>query len=133
MGRAAWRILNHGSFCPCQLYIQVPRQCCIHHPRSASRFQRVLHEHSDIAPVSHRALAKGHVVSQNWGLPRNVCSVFFFKNMINFKPRQRNNRVEGVGVISNYYFIVCFGSKPRRLKGRPCNKISFTHLFYFNS
>ena len=56
---------------------------------------------------------------------------FFFKQMINFKPNQRNNTFEGVEVISNSYFIVYFGSKPGRQKGRPCNKISFTKLLIF--
>lgn len=59
------------------------------------------------------------------------CLSYFVKKMINFKPRQRNNRAEGVGVISNFSFIVCFGSRTKKLKGRPCNKITFSNLFIF--
>lgn len=51
--------------------------------------------------------------------------------MINFKPNQRNTTFEGVEVTSNCYFIVYFGSKPKRQKGRPCNKISFINFFFF--
>jgi len=50
--------------------------------------------------------------------------------MINFKPNQRNNTFEGVEVISNCYFIVYFGSKPKKQKWRPCNKISLTIFFF---
>lgn len=87
--------------------------------------------------MSYQTLAKSHITSKNWGLPRNVCNsfsfpfFFFLKQMINFKPNQRNNTFEGVEVISNSYFIVYFGSKPGRQKGRPCNKISFTKLLIF--
>jgi len=68
-------------------------------------------------------------MSKNRDLPRNVYNIFF-KHMINFKPNQRNNTFEGVEVISNCYFIVYFGSKPKKQKWRPCNKISLTIFFF---
>lgn len=106
------------------LYPSPPQ--CVAVPACAAQAQR---HRSGVASGT----GKGPRCESKLGLTMKCLQCCFFKNMINFKPRQRNNRVEEVGVISNYYFIVCFGSKPRRLKGRPCNKISFAHLFYFNS